>query len=391
MLTSAGLTWPTGRSRRSTVEAQFGSTRADLIHAALTTGDPLADAVVDEIGEHGRDVRIALGAGLEHGLGSLTDPPAAVAALLKDAEATPDYVDDTLLDEGSRPYFTKPAAVTAISLSAGALVRSYQSPSISTVLAITGRLVDGAPRRLYETAQWLTAAMLPGSLRVGEPGYVGTLQVRILHASMRRLARTRGYDEAALGAPINQVDLARTWMDFTLTSLSAEQLMGFDITPAEQNSFYRYWWYVGHLMGVAPELVEGITNNAEARRVDDLLQTVTGPLIPESAVLTEATIASLGARLHELVNVPERVAVSGLRSLTRRIHGAGLSRELSVPRTPLTDRVLSAAVPLVAARRARLRANPEAWDRAVRTNIEAARTRAANPDGRTGYQTHATE
>ncbi|HEX7850900.1 MAG TPA: hypothetical protein VF485_14315, partial [Sphingomonas sp.] len=34
------------RSRRSSIIAQFGSDRADLLQWALTTGDPLADAVV---------------------------------------------------------------------------------------------------------------------------------------------------------------------------------------------------------------------------------------------------------------------------------------------------------------------------------------------------------
>ncbi|MEU8632572.1 oxygenase MpaB family protein [Amycolatopsis sp. NPDC048633] len=389
--TSAGFTWPAARSRRSTVEAQFGSTRADLIQSALTVGDPLADDVVTEIHEHGRDVRVALNEGIEHGLDSLTDPPPAVAALLKHVEATPDYVDDALLDEASLPFFTKPAAVTAISLSAGALVRSYQSPSISTVLAMTGRLVEGAPRRLYETGQWLNAAMLPGAMRQGEHGYVSTLQVRILHAAMRRLAHNRGYDDVALGAPINQVDMARTWMDFTLTALTAEQLMGFDITTAEQNSFYRYWWYVGHVMGVEPLLVEGITSSEEAKRVDDLLQTVTGPLIPESTVLTEATLASLSNRLHTLLKLPEPITLVLLRSLTRRIHGLTLSQELSIPPTRLADKLLSAAVPIIAARRARLRANPDAWNAAMLKNIEVSRARVANPDGRTGYQHHAAE
>ncbi|MET7991756.1 oxygenase MpaB family protein [Amycolatopsis sp. NPDC005232] len=389
--TSSEFAWPTGRSRRATVEAQFGATRADLIQSALTTGDPLADDVIAEIHDHGRDVRIALNNGIEHGLDSLADPPPAVAALLKHVEATPDYVDDSLLEDASLPFFTKPAAVTAISLSAGALVRSYQSPSISTVLAMTGRLVEGAPRRLYETGQWLNTAMLPGAMRRGARGYVSTLQVRLLHAAMRRLAHDRGYDEAALGAPINQVDMARTWMDFTLTSLTAEQLMGFDITSAEQNSFYRYWWYVGHVMGVEPRLVEGVTNNEEAKRVDDLLQTVTGPLIPESAVLTEASLNSLADRLHTLLKLPEPVALAVLRSLTRRFHGTGVSRELAIPATPLTDKLLAAAVPVVARSRARLRANPEAWRSATLENVEAARTRVADQDGRTGYEHHAAE
>jgi len=119
-----------------------------------------------------------------------------------------------------------PAAAHVVSLSAGALIRVYESPSISQVLATSGRLIEGADRRIRETGKWVSTVMLPGSLRPGGPGYVATLQVRMLHANMRRLARSRGFDEAAYGAPINQVDLARTWMDFTLTSLRAEETDG---------------------------------------------------------------------------------------------------------------------------------------------------------------------
>ncbi|MFD4673365.1 oxygenase MpaB family protein [Lentzea sp. NPDC058450] len=388
-MTTTTPTWPSRRSRRSTVEVQFGADRADLLQAALLTGDPPADAVIDEIHERGRHVRVAFNQGIAHGLASLTDPPPAVAALLHHVETTPEYVDDALLDEGSLPFFTKPAAVTAVSLSAGALVRTYQSPSISTVLDMTGRLVEGAPRRLQETGKWLNAAMLPGSMRRGEPGYVGTLQVRLLHAAMRRLARTRGYDEAAFGAPINQVDLARTWMDFTLTSLKAEQAMGFDITTKEQDSLYRYWWYVAHVLGVEPNLVEGITGNAEAQRVDDLLQSVTGPLIPQASTLTAATIAAVAERLHELQNVPPAAATAALRALTRRIHGRELSGELSVPEGRLADRLVAAAVPVIARKRAKLRADPVAWQEEQRRNIDFARQRTTAPDSPTGYEHNA--
>src|SRR5882757_3864690 len=298
-MTSPGLdtgvtrVWPGARGRRSSIAAQFGQGRAELLSWALTTADPLADAVVVEIHELGRGVRADLARGIAEGLDSLADPSPAVAALLAQAESLPDYVDDALLDEGPLPQYTMPNAVHAISLSAGALVRVYESPSIATVLAATGRLVEGAGRRLEETGKWVRIATLPGAMRRGAPGYVGTLQVRMLHAQMRRLARNRGYDEAALGAPINQVDLARTWMDFTVTSYRAEALMGFDLTGSEQNSLYRYWWYVGHVLGIDARLIEGIAGNEQAKRVDDLLETVTGPLIPESGVLAKATIEAV--------------------------------------------------------------------------------------------------
>jgi hypothetical protein len=378
--------WPAQRSRRSTVAAQFGADRADLMAWALTTADPLADAVVDAIHEHGRTVRIALAKGIEDGLASLTDPPPAVAALLTQAESVPDYVDDVLLDEGPLPQYSMPNPVHAISLSAGALVRVYQSPSIATVLATTGRLIDGARRRIDETGKWVRTATLPGAMRRGASGYVGTLQVRMLHAHMRHLARTRGYDEVALGAPINQVDLARTWMDFTVTSYRAEALMGFDLTSGEQRSLYRYWWYVGHVLGVDPRLIEGIAGNDEAKRVDDLLETVTGPLIPESGVLAKATIEAVVDVLHEVLSIPPRMGLPAMYALARRFHGNTLCDELGLPSAGPAEGVLSAAIRVVQARRAKLRQDPEAWRRDQLKHVDEARAVGAKPSEPTGYE-----
>ncbi|PXY18747.1 oxygenase MpaB family protein [Prauserella flavalba] len=347
--------WPTARSSRQGILAQFGDGRADLAGWALTTGDPLADAVVEELHSSGHEARAKLHHGIEHGLASVDDPPPGVAALLEQTETAPAYVDDTLLDEASLPFFSAPPPVHIVSLAAGALVRTYQSPSMATVLAMTGRLVDGVPRRLRETGRWVNTAMLPGSLRRGNAGYVATLQVRMMHAHMRRLARRRGYDEAAYGVPVNQVDLARTWMDFTLASYRAEEIMGFPRTSAELASLYRYWSYVGHLLGVDPRLIEGISGHDDAQRVDDLMQAVTGPAIPETAVLAAATLETIAGTLNEVARVPHGMARQALRALARRFHGNTVLDELGLPGGAVTDALLSPAFHAIRIRRNRLR------------------------------------
>jgi hypothetical protein len=258
------------------------------------------------------------------------------------------------------------------------------------VLATTGRLIDGARRRIDETGKWVRTATLPGAMRRGAPGYVATLQVRMLHAQMRRLARTRGYDEAALGAPINQVDLARTWMDFTVTSYRAEALMGFDLNSTEQHSLYRYWWYIGHVLGVDPRLIEGIAGNDEAKRVDELLETVTGPLIPESGVLAKATIEAVVDVLHEVLSIPPHMGVRAMYALTRRFHGNSLCDELGLPAAGPAEGVLSAAIRVVAARRAKLRQDPDAWRRDQLKHVDEARAVDTDPNQPTGYEHEAT-
>jgi hypothetical protein len=99
----------------------------------LTTGDPLADAVAQDMHREDRAgskaVRDSLREGLAGGLSSLSNPPPSVAALLADAERAADYVDDALLDKGSDAFHSMPGPAHIVSLSAGALIRVYESPS----------------------------------------------------------------------------------------------------------------------------------------------------------------------------------------------------------------------------------------------------------------------
>jgi hypothetical protein len=373
-------TWPHARGTRSSLIAQFGTDRADLAEWALTTGDPLADALVADIHDGHPQVRQAVQLGIRKGLDSLVDPPDSVVAFLTDTERLPAYADSDLLDHGSTPFFTMPPAVHLISLSAGALIRVYESPSIAEVLATTGRLVDGADRRLRETGKWVATAMLPGSLRVGQPGYVATLQVRMLHANMRRLVRSRGFDESAYGAPINQVDLARTWMDFTVTSLGAEESMGFGLTTSEAATLYRYWWLVGHLLGIDARLIEGISTNEQARRVDELLQAVTGPLIPESATLAAATLDSITSELHDALKLPESIGSKALNALARRFHGDAVADELQIESSGAAHVVISRAISVIRSHRFKERQDADQWQRNQEKYLAESRARLGDSD-----------
>jgi hypothetical protein len=369
--------WPHARGTRSSLIAQFGADRADLAGWALTTGDPLADAVVADIHDGRPQARQAVQLGIRHGLDSLVDPPDSVAAFLTDTERLPDHADGDLLDHGSAPFFTMPPAVHLISLSAGALIRVYESPSIAAVLTTTGRLVDGADGRIRETGKWVATAMLPGSLRVGQPGYEATLRVRMLHANMRRLVRSRGFDEPAYGTPINQVDLARTWMDFTVTSLQAEESMGFGLTTSETATLYRYWWLLGHLLGIDARLIAGISTNEQARRVDELLQAVTGPLIPESAALAAATLGSITGELHDALKLPESIGSRALSALARRFHGDAIADELQIERSAAADVVISRAISVIRSHRLQARQDAERWQQNQEKYLAESRARLA--------------
>jgi hypothetical protein len=340
---------------------------------ALTTGDPLADAVVAEMAAD-RAVRAMLADGITNGLDSLPNPTPGIKALLAQAETVPDYVDDDLLDRGSLPHFVPHPVVHQLSLSAGALVRVYDSPSIATVLARTGRLIDGVAKRLEETGKWVSVALLPGAMRVGAPGYVATMQVRLLHARVRSHLSDGSY------VPLNQLELARTWMDFTVTSYVAEERIGFGKTLAEQQSLYRYWRNIGHVLGVDPRLIEGVTSNETALRINARLQARTGPPSAESGRLAEASLRYVADTLHEFLNVPKFVGVSAMYALTRRFHGNAMCDDLGLPKARIAQRILAAGVLYTRFRHWRVRRDPAKRLSAQERGIAAAVAAAENED-----------
>ncbi|WP_224388239.1 oxygenase MpaB family protein [Pseudonocardia sp. ICBG1293] len=386
-------TRPSGTLDRDALAARFGPGRADLALHARAAGDPLADAVVAEIRAAGRDRGRALTAqlqrGIRDGLAALRDPSPAVAALLTSAESLPEGVDPAVLDTGIRPSFTAPPAVHTLSLSAGALLRTYGSPSIAVLLGTTGRLVESAERRLTETGTWLLAATLPGGMRPGSPGYVGTLQVRVLHARMRLLARDRGLDEAVHGTPVNQVDLVRTWLDFTLVSMRAEATIGFGLTRAETAEVYACWHLLAHQLGIDRELVRDITSHAAAEELDALVTAVTGPPVAESRALAGALVDAVAALLVEPLRLPAPQGRRLLQALARRFHGAAVTTGLGLRRSPGWEVAVAVLARAIAVQRRWVRRSPAALAAAQARNVAATRALLAEDrGGATLFQTH---
>ena len=72
-----------------------------------------------------------------------------------------------------------------VSFGPGSLTNTYASPAISSVLVRTGRLVDGALRRLTDTRNWRYHLRFPDALQPGNGGFEHTGMVRAMHAFSR--------------------------------------------------------------------------------------------------------------------------------------------------------------------------------------------------------------
>ncbi|WP_337059393.1 oxygenase MpaB family protein [Kineococcus sp. G2] len=343
-----------------------------LIAELSDVGDPPADALVDELTAHPQQRRL-LERGLREGSEALGELPGAPAltAFLAELEALTAAAPDDLLDTASLPHFTISTPEHVLDLGAAALIHSYAPPRTAAVLVGTGALTGRALERVTETGRWNAAALVPGWLRRGEPGYVATAQVRLVHARVRRsVHRSAG---GAGPVPLHQVDLARTWLDFTLVTMRADTALGLDLTDAEQASLYRYWRHLGRLLGIDPRLLAGAVDRAGAELLAERIGAVTGPPGEDSRRLARAGLEVLATALADLTPLPGRVTGPLVDAACRRMLGDRLADALGVPRSTAAAAALRPVVVLTRLRRRLLRRNPVAWDRAVRANVAASR------------------
>lgn len=317
----------------------------------LQIGDPLADAVVSEINELGKEAKGQLNKGLTDGLGSLDNPPPATAAFLNQLETMPEGIGRNALMAGDVADLSIPPLWKVLSSAGLQLVHVYASPSIARLLVQTGLLTDMAPRRLAETGMWKEQATLPGGLLRGAPGYVGTAQVRLLHARVRTTAMTHGWDHAEWGLPINQVDVARTWLDFTTVPFLAGRKLGIVFTEEEQVERYRYWSYLGYLLGLDERFYLDIRNDDDAEALLDLLDSTIAEPDENSRLLSDAM---LEANVEQLSAGPlamvDRAALRDLlNGLVRYYFGDQFADALHLPPAHSAGLIpLLAGVPLAA-------------------------------------------
>nr|WP_170134275.1 oxygenase MpaB family protein [Murinocardiopsis flavida] len=368
--------------------------------ALLSVGDPLADAVIAEMDTLGKEGRRILNAGLADGLASLTERPPAITALLRQLETVPEWVNPDMLRQGEVSLLSIPMMWFELSAITSALVHTYSSPAIARLLVQTGRLTSMAPRRLMETTMWAGQTTMPGGLLRGAPGYQSTAQVRLLHARMRTGANKRGWDTAEWGVPINQVDLARTWLDFTLSSFGAIAALGIELTKAEQQDLYRYWQYVAHLLGLENDnLHKEVTDHDSARELGHLLDMTIGAPDENSRALTAAMIQ---AQVEVLSSGPQPLMqrtefTELIHGILRNTLGDDRADELGIPHSAASP-FLALTVQANKAARHWQTLSPESAEQALKSStatwqgaVEGAAGVAGSPTYRQHAQTGLTE
>ena len=152
------------------------------------------------------------------------------------------------------------------------------------------------------------------------------------------------------------------------------------MTTGEAATLYRCWWLLGHLLGIDARLIEGVSSNDQASRVDELLQAVTGPLIGESATLAAATLDSITGELHHALNLPKSIGSKALSSLARRFHGDAIADELQIESSGAADAVISGAISVIRSHRLKERKDAEQWQRNQEKYLAESRAQLADAD-----------
>jgi hypothetical protein len=174
-----------------------------------------------------------------------------------------------------------------------ALPECYVAPDLSTVLQITGQLVQRTDHRVRATAAMIFPVMLKGGLTHGDGcGVRQVLKVRLIHAVIRNLilhgdpaqakeavARTaqtdsdagmyealysHGWNLAADGLPCNQEELAYILLTFGYVYLRSLRRLGIGLPSADEEAYLHCWNVTGHLLGVDTSLMAHTMDEAQA-------------------------------------------------------------------------------------------------------------------------------
>lgn len=218
---------------------------------ALMHGDPPADHLLEWM--HATGMRAAMPLfqqASQDGIASVADAPRPLREFFARVERVPDWVRPDLVEDGQR-LFQRMGRTADFALRDGALMGGYQASAFNKTLILTGALSGGNARRVAETMQWVADCTAVGGMQRGAPGYKATLHVRLMHAMVRRrVSRLPDWDAGELGLPINQTDMAATYLGFCVVLLIIVRAMGMPITRRESLAEMHMWKYICWLMGV---------------------------------------------------------------------------------------------------------------------------------------------
>lgn len=375
------------RTRRLGVKVQ-GDHVLTAIENLRGQGDPLADAALSDYQDARPEVRALLEEGMRLGSANVGGLPDRFKALLRDCEAVATILSDTDFELAMQPYSWIGPTWISIALGPGSLAHTYSDPAIAAVLMRTGNLASQTvSRRLLETQLWKVSVIKPRGMAIGGSGYVHTIQVRLLHARVRATLLQRGWTspDGRVAMPIDQWQMLRTWLDFTVVPFEAFKRIGFDLSDDQIKRLYQAWRVVGHLLGVDPAILSKVTDHTVALELLDVIDRQLQVPDEHCRLLTQAMLDAIGQRLAPVLGLPADVSVMLMGSMCRLFHGDDLAEKLGV-QSNWTASLLSMVSDANRFRFARMRTEPDDRQRMQRQSLDAFNAIEAGLTDTTVYQ-----
>jgi len=212
------------------------------------------------------------------------------------------------------------------------LVEGYSLSKAAHVLIATGRLHQDVLKRIYETSQMSHNMNVPNGLRPGFQGHRTIMEVRLLHAMVRKYLRGRGWEVELYDEPINQEDMAFTVIEFDYLAIRGMERMGAHLRQDDKDALHHLWRYGAYLNGVD----DSINTESLAEEIylyERIKQRQRNPN-EESRQLAHAVITALAGQ--PPFNLPEAL----LYELSRLCLGDELADAYQLPRNGFWQRML---------------------------------------------------
>ncbi|KAG9256399.1 uncharacterized protein F5Z01DRAFT_680338 [Emericellopsis atlantica] len=252
----------------------------------------------------------------------------------------PDWVDWAQIERGQR-VVKQYHGQAILGLLLNSLLGGMAAWRVVETLARTGGFgVNVTRRRLLETSQhFIECIESLDAVKPGGSGYVSSVRVRLLHATVRRriiqLAKDKPgyYDIAKWGVPINDLHQIGT-IDAYSTALVYLSLPRQGIVLSEQKiaDYLALWRWIGHIMGTPVGWME--TPERAKAMMETVMKSELDPSRNSQIIANNILTAQ--------VNVPPLYASREyLAALAYRVNGDALAAALHIDRPSLYYRCLA--------------------------------------------------
>ena len=261
---------------------------ADKYVAHTLMGDPVMDAVVDELAPLPQEqVHNFIQAGM-HGE-DMGQAPALLRAFFESPPPDPVWLDQDAFLPGVYAFQRNSVPVLSAFVT-GTLIDGF-STLIAKSFVQTGRIFDNGVWRLKQNNRHQMEIFWPGGLMPYGDGWRLSVRIRFVHAQVRRLlAQTEEWDHDAWGVPISAAHLGYAVSCFAARTVKHSEALGAQYTPDERAGFHAVWRYSGYLMGIPESIL--FADEDDAVRLYQIGSLCEPPPSQESIIMTNALINS---------------------------------------------------------------------------------------------------